>query len=665
MAKVKCRLVEIYAPRSKSAELMKKLQELSVIDIETAAGDEPTAECPDGYEQCDTSVQADIWERGLSSAEEALRILNERFPEKQGILQMLSGPPDISRDEFYMSGERAESARETAGSVINLQRMIAEQKAEITRLKTGIEQMAPWSGLDVPLSFSGTARTAAFIGTVAGSYTLEQLLSAVASADSELTLHIEILGTDRDSTYIFAVCAKTQRERAEEVLRGLSFARPAQNTSKLPKEKTASRLLRIKQGEEQTALYIRKLEDAAAERDELKLFADYCRARAEKCRAEGAADITKHTVLIKGYVAQPDIEPLKALLEKNFDAVLEVEETNDELAPVKLKNNRFATPAELITTMYSLPSASDIDPTPLTGFFYYLLFGMMLSDAGYGLLLIIGTLIGLKFTKPGAKLRNTLKLFLYCGISTVVWGALFGSFFGDLIPTVSETFFHHRVELPALLHPMDGDAVKLLILSLVIGFIQIIAGLIAKFVTAIKNGDLAGAFFDAGLWITTLLGIGMLALGMFSVPVLKTVGAVTAIASAVGLVATQGRDKKGVMRVISGLASLYDITGYMSDLLSFSRLMALGLTTAAMGAVFNLLGSMAGGGVLGALMMIVMVIAGHGLCFALNALGAYVHTLRLQYVELFSKFYSGGGREFKPFSLKNKYVGVRSGEEEN
>ena len=129
---------------------------------------------------------------------------------------MLSGPPDISRDELYMSGERAESARETAGSVINLQRMIAEQKAEITRLNTGIEQMAPWSGLDVPLSFSGTARTAAFIGTVAGSYTLEQLLSAVASADSELTRHIETLGTDRDSTYIFAVRAKTQRERAEE-----------------------------------------------------------------------------------------------------------------------------------------------------------------------------------------------------------------------------------------------------------------------------------------------------------------------------------------------------------------------------------------------------------------------------------------------------------------
>ena len=212
---------------------------------------------------------------------------------------------------------------------------------------------------------------------------------------------------------------------------------------------------------------------------------------------------------------------------------------------------------------------------------------------------------------------------------------------------------------------MDGDAVKLLILSLIIGFVQIIAGLIAKFVTCIKNGDRAGAFFDAGLWITTLLGIAVLAAGMFLAPPLKTVGAVIAIASAAGLVLTQGRDKKGVMRIVSGLASLYDITGYMSDLLSFSRLMALGLTTAAMGAVFNLLGSMLGGGFFGAVMMIVMVVLGHGLCFALNALGAYVHTLRLQYVELFSKFYDGGGRQFKPFSLKNKYVGIKTGKEEN
>lgn len=644
---------------------MRTLQELSVIDLETAAGDEQTAGCPQGYESGGAEVNADIWERSLAAAENALGILNERFPEKRGIKEMLSGPPDIPRDEFYVSKETSQHCRDLAGEIINTDRLIAESRAEIIRLKTGIEQMAPWQELDVPLSFSGTAKTAAFIGTVAGNYSLEGLLTALAEIDPQLYIYAEILRTDRDSTYIFALCEKADRQRAEEALRELSFARPAQNTSKLPRKKTASRLERISQNEKKINEYTERLKAACREREQLRLFADYCRARAENSRAQAETGKTAHTVLIKGYVAEPDIKPLSERLERDFDAVLEVEETSRELAPVKLKNRRLAAPAELITTMYSLPSARDIDPTPLTGFFYYLLFGMMLSDAGYGLLLIIGTLIGLKFVKPGAPLRNTLKLFLYCGISTVFWGALFGSFFGDLIPVVSETFFHNRIELPALLHPMDGDAVKLLILSLIIGFVQIIAGLIAKFVTCIKNGDRAGAFFDAGLWITTLLGIAVLAAGMFLAPPLKTVGAVMAIVSAAGLVLTQGRDKKGVMRIVSGLASLYDITGYMSDLLSFSRLMALGLTTAAMGAVFNLLGSMLGGGFFGAVMMIVMVVLGHGLCFALNALGAYVHTLRLQYVELFSKFYDGGGRQFKPFSLKNKYVGIKTGKEEN
>jgi len=278
----------------------------------------------------------------------------------------------------------------------------------------------------------------------------------------------------------------------------------------------------------------------------------------------------------------------------------------------------------------------------------------MLSYADSGFLIVVCTLLILKFLNPSQKMRNTFKMFLYCGISTVFWGLIFGSFFGDSIAVISETFFGKRVVMPALLEPMNGDAVTLLILSLVIGFIQIIAGLAAKFVTCIKNGDKAAAFFDAGLWITTLFGIGMLAVGIFALPILKTIGAVVAIVSVIGLILTQGRDKKGPMRILSGIASLYDITGYVSDLLSFSRLMALGLTT----------GAMAGGGILGAFLMIVMFVIGHALCFALNALGAYVHTLRLQYVELFSKFYEGGGREFKAFSLKNKYFGVKNTEKE-
>ena len=281
----------------------------------------------------------------------------------------------------------------------------------------------------------------------------------------------------------------------------------------------------------------------------------------------------------------------------------------------------------------------------------------MFSDAGYGLIMILATTFALKKLRPSPEMRQSMRLFRYCGISTLLWGLVYGSFFGDSIAVISEKFFGHKVALPALIDPMNGDAVTMLILSLALGLVEIIVGLCAKFATCMKNGDKAGAFFDAGLWITLLTGVAVMAVGFYTLPVLKTVGAVIALASVLGLILTQGRDKKNpIARLFSGIASLYDITSYVSDLLSFSRLMALGLTTSAMSAVFNMLAGMGGRTVGGFMMLIIIFPVGHAINFGLNVLGAYVHTLRLQYVELFSKFYEGGGREFKAFSANTKYT---------
>lgn len=660
MGKILCKLINIYAPESETSKIMKKLQEMAVMDIETSAEDEQISALPEGYTRPDTAISADIYERALDTAENALKILSEKFPEKKGLLSSFAGPPEIDEAEFYIDNRQYEKSLKLANNVLSNDRIIAEQKAEIIRLRTTAEQMKPWESLDVPLSFKGTVKTAAFIGTISGNYTLENLLEKLAETDPDVIFHAELIASDKDNSYVFVCCPKEQQTAAEDALRQLSFARPIQITSQLPSKKINSKLERIKKCELKINECLSELEVSAQKRRELEIFADFCRAKADNYHRLGEIGKTAHTALIRGYVAEPDADFLKETLEKQFTVVIEITDADEERAPVKLKNNKVFSPAETITTMYSLPSAKDIDPTPLTGFFYYLLFGMMLSDAGYGLLIVIGTLLGLKFLKPSQQMKQMFKMFFYCGISTVCWGLIFGSFFGDIFAQVGKTFFGVTVPSWGLLDPMNGDAVTLLILSLVIGFVQIIAGLAAKFVTSIKNGDKAGAFFDAGLWITTLLGIGILAIGIVGPKICTTIGAAVAIASALGLILTQGRDKKGIMRIFGGLASLYDITSYVSDLLSFSRLMALGLTTAAMGSVFNMLGTMAGGGIIGVLLMLVIFPVGHALCFALNALGAYVHTLRLQYVELFSKFYDGGGKPFKAFSLKNKYVGVKT-----
>ena len=204
------------------------------------------------------------------------------------------------------------------------------------------------------------------------------------------------------------------------------------------------------------------------------------------------------------------------------------------------------------------------------------------------------------------------------------------------------------------------DALLLMVVSIAFGLVHILVGMGCKFYICLRKKDWGGAFFDTGLWMLLLIGIAILAAGIFASPTLVTVGAVISIGCAVGLVLTQGRTKKGIVgKAIGGLASLYDVTGYISDLLSYSRLLALGLTTGVMAQVFNMLSTMMGRSVVGFIFMVVIFVVGHAVNIGLNALGSYVHTMRLQYVEMFSKFYEGGGEEFAPFSLNSKYIKIQ------
>ena len=237
---------------------------------------------------------------------------------------------------------------------------------------------------------------------------------------------------------------------------------------------------------------------------------------------------------------------------------------------------------------------------------------------------------------------------------------MFGSYFGNAIPVLSSALFGKEIVIPPVLFdPMAGSAaVSLLIMSLAFGLCQILAGLGADVYKTWRNGDKWEALLGSGAWIVILSGIALIAGGMAGPPVLQKIGIAVALFGVVLLFAN-GIRKKGPAGIFSGFGSLYGVTSYASDLMSFSRLMALGLTTAAMSQVFNQLSMLGGRSIVGTLLMFVIFIAGHLINFGLNALGAYVHTLRLQYVELFSKFYEGGGKPFTAFSSKSKYTKIR------
>lgn len=644
--------IRLVALRADRKAFLECLQRLGAVEIESEQNP------PDGFVHLDMETQAEVFDRSAATIQRALDVLQTVVPASKGLLQSLSGRREISREEFSRVNQNSADILKDCQRVLDLQKECVENEAEQLRLRTALDQLIPWEKLDLPLRFRGTRTTAAFIGSVPYMCSLETLGAAIEErGGADLVWAAEIFFSSPEQSCLCLLVPRPQAAAMESILQGMGFAYPSAGAGSLPQQQKEDYLAQLQALKDKRTQLDEEWQPLAGRRQEMEEAADGFRVRADKYRAISRLEHSPHTFLLSGYIPEVDVPQLRQALEPIGPMELEITEADPDRAPVKLRNSRFAAPAESITEMYAMPLASDVDPTSVMSIFFYLFFGMMLSDAGYGLLLTLGSLLLIKKLRPEPRMANNLRLFAYCGVSTMGWGLVFGSFFGDAPAVIAETFFGREFTMPHLLDPVT-DAISLLVLSLVLGGVQVITGLAVRLYMQWRSGDRWGALWDTGLWITTLLGVGLLAAGMAFPPVM-TVGAVLAVLSLVGLVLTQGRKKKGPMKVISGLASLYDVTGYVSDLMSYSRLMALGLTTGVMGAVFNMLGSMFGKGPIGVLLMALIFIVGHSINLGINALGAYVHTIRLQYVELFSKFYEGGGRPFQPFAFRSQYIRIK------
>lgn len=647
------RSVRIIALKKDRKRILEHLQDSALVQVKHI--EEPVP----GFIRKDTSAQLRQFERNSELTEQALKVLGSLSPEKKGLLSGFKGRKEIDPDEI---GRIASDSAKIIGicqKLVRLDKQRADYAAEQVRIRTSLAQLEPWKKLDIPLNTKDTAAAAVFIGTLPRLYDNKSLSEALASECPELIFEYEILYSSASMTCLVLFAPKKQREDAERTLRSLGFSQPLNPTSRTPMVKMQRQLQKSKDID---------LKDEQAKDDILSYIdyrqaiyetQDYFNLRAEKYKVIADLDQTEHVFVLNGYIPEEDCRKLTEMCDRIASCVIEFEDAGDD-APVKLKNNAFAEPAESIVTMYSPPSHEDIDPTPLLAFFFYFFFGMMFSDAGYGLLLVIATAIALKVFRPDRVMRNNLKLFQYCGVATIFWGLVFGSVFGDAPAVIYKMCTGNAITMKELLPwptlDTQKDALMIMILSIALGLVHILVGMGCKFYVCWKHKQYAKALFDTGLWMLMLVGFAVLAVGIAFAELLITVGAAIAIASAVGLVLTQGRGKKGIFgKLIGGVASLYDITSYISDLLSYSRLLALGLTTGVMAQVFNMLSTLFGTSVIGIIFMIVIFAAGHAITIGLNALGSYVHTMRLQYVEMFSKFYEGGGKPFEPFSVKSKH----------
>ena len=638
--------IYIYSLKDHTAGIMEDIIRCGVVQPEQTRSmlSEDTAEALAPGEEHDLSREENLLQR-IRDSISAL----ERFGGKRGILHKR---PVVSYGELTDEKLLTDSislCRETE-KVIG---RINELDKQMRSVRFRAESLMPWEGFDLPVDNMGTVCTDIMFCMLPEPVKPGDV--CMSAVERGLAVHAEEVSAEKGSCYAAVLFLKQDEKDVRSVIGGLggrlfSFEEMsgtfADNTEKCRAEleeleKTA--------GQEESAL-----EQLASGKALLETASDALQLRIAYLSGQENFMNTEKVSIITGWIPASRRAELDEKL-RNHQCFCEYEPPEPgEDPPVLMKNSRLVEPFGTVTEMYSLPNPYSIDTNWAIGLFFFIFFGMMLSDAGYGLVLLAGGFAGARFLDVGDGARRLLRMTGICGISTMFWGAVYGSWFGDAIPAVAETFFGKTAEIPKLIDPLN-QPMTVLILSCVLGAAHLFTGMGIKAYIMIKRGDKRGALFDVGLWYILLAGMPLL---LVPEP-WNTAGAVMAIAGALGLVLTQGRHRpKLAGKIISGVTSLYGITGYFSDVLSYSRILALGLATGVVASVVNIMGTMAGGGIAGAMLFAAVFVFGHLLNLGINALGAYVHSARLQYVEFFGKYYEGGGRKFDPLKIETKYVRV-------
>ena len=625
---------------SEREALLKAMQDMECVEISSI----------DGSEEALKSGFAKPDDKALMSAQEASRAYRtalaslDRFaPEKKGMFRKRQG---VSRAAFF-SAESEENARTAAETINKDTRRLGEIESERTKNEALRATLAPWLTVDAPLGGADGA-LAVFFGTVGLNVTDDALKALADSLDGLLTW--QQASSDRSLRYLLVMCHKSVRERALSALRDLGFStvsfRGMTGTAKENDKALAENLAALEKERQEIEQRIAGL---GGKREALLEASDRAAIALRREEAKSRLVGTDKVFLLEGWLPADRCAALEKAL-KPFTCAIETREpTEDEYpqVPVQLKNNKLTRPLNMVTEMYSLPAYGTLDPNPLMAPFFILFYGIMMADMGYGLLMMIASVIISKKYRPKGTSGELFSLLGLCGISTFIMGALTGGFFGDFLTQLVAIVSPGTVfALPKLFDPLD-DLTMILIGSMALGMVQIVTGMAISLIEKCKRKKFLDAFFEEITWWIVFIGIALLALGKGA--------AVLYVGCALVLLGpiVQG---KGWGRLTGVFGSLYNhVTGYFGDILSYTRLMALMLAGSVIAQVFNMLAAMPGN----VIAFIIISMLGNAMNFGLNLLGCYVHDLRLQCLEFFNKFYVDGGKPFRPMTLDTEYVDLQ------
>lgn len=648
MAIVRMKKLRLIALREQRDELTRALMRLGCVQIhepKEMLSDPETADLLRPERAALTEART-----ALAQLQAAVRVFGQYVPEKK---KLLSARPVVTEKEF-LDGEALKQDLALAEEINEWDAQIRRSFSEEGRLRGEIEMLAPWEALDAPLHGGGTKTCGLELAVCLAETDMEAVLSA-AEEESE-AVQILLVSEDEKQRYLAVIALREEMAAVMDAMRSagctpMSFPE-IRGTAK---ENILWRQEELKTQQARREARTEDIVRMGARASGMRLSAD--RMAAEVSRREAVERLrgTDSIVALEGWCPSPETEKLETLLD-GFVCAWELSDPKPEEypdVPVKLKNGKLSEPMNLVTEMYSLPAYNGVDPNPLMAPFFVLFYGIMMADMGYGILMMLASVIALKKMRPRGGTKYLMQLLGMSGVSTFVFGALTGGFFGDLLPRIAmmvnpATSF---TALPALFTPLN-DTIMILIGSLVLGVMQIFTGMIVSVVHKCRNGEGLSALFDEGAWWCILIGIGLLVLGVGNiagVPVVLCLGGAL-------LVIGKFWEKKSLMGGLTGLfGAIYNgVTGYFSDILSYSRLMALMLSGSVIASVFNTLGAMTGN----VIVFVLIALVGNALNFALNLLGCFVHDLRLQVLEFFNRFYQDGGKPFKPLHIKTEYVDV-------
>jgi len=644
--------------------IVRKLMSLKCVEIRSL----PSGEGLVPISTLDVDAQKSAAERRLSDVRAAIPIL-ARYTTRRGGLGRIVHRVNLAK--FCRDGRDARAWESVCDTLATLERINA-LTAERTQNEALMASLEPWMGYDATLNVEGSRRTKLLLGA----YPTEINLLEARREAAEAGAYLEEVSADENGIYVALTVMRDDADGLERLLAAKGFSKISfpgiATTARAAYDAAETRLGEIALESLAAEEHLRELAESL---DEIEILADLEETTVNACIQKRKLAATKNCTVLAGWIPAATEERVAKALE-GFECACEVAEPEEgEEPPVLLKNNGFAANFEWVIGMYSYPKYGTFDPTFIMSIFYFIIFGMMFADVGYGLLLVLGCFGGIKLLNPKPGMRRMMTMFGYCGISCMLMGVLFGGWFGDLPTAIMNSFFpvfEGKAEETAIgsffyygliLNPVENST-SFLVISLAMGEIHLIAGMVINMIETWKRGKpLEAICTSVPFWIL-FVGLDMLVPSAVSGMLfpegvseemaslfaqLSSIGGYVTIAGFASILLLNGVGQKSFFGwLVKGLGGLYSLISLASDLLSYSRILALGLVASVIAQVINMLTGLGSTGPIGFVFMLIVMIAGHVLNLAINLLGTFVHAARLQYIEFFGKFYEDGGELFSP-----------------